>query len=97
MRLYVFLPLTSAENQLSLQAVNLTPKITSTQHHRRTKATRTACRPHTSWKFSTKFLSAEAIRYDMTDFLVFTLIAGTSVWLLIISMVVSVTRLTITW
>ncbi len=52
--------------------------------------------PDISCKSSTKFLITEAIRYDTTDFLVFTLMGGTSLWL-IISMVVAVTRLTCGW
>ena len=56
------------------------------------KETRAEDRPRGFWRLGTGFFGAEAIRDDMTDFLVFTLVAAMSVWP-IVSMTVAVMRM----
>jgi hypothetical protein len=55
------------------------------------KETRGAHRLRGFWRLGTEFHGAEALRYDATDFLVFTLIALLSTWP-IVSAVIAIAR-----
>ena len=73
--------------------MNLTPQVNFTQDRSTIKAIRNMRKPRTNWKFSTEFFSGEAIRGDLTDFLIFTLIGGLCFYPMIL-LVIAITKIT---